>query len=119
MKKNGKVLLAALKALHQSERVLSFHDRGLNRAYAWDFQSYIEAMLGLCRERHCAIDGMKHLRELRGLFDQAGGQMAPDQVLAGENASARYEQWLCSAFPQAFARIRDEERERARKQGLN
>lgn len=121
MKNNEKVpfLQAAMKALHQTERVLGFHDLAPERAAPMDFVPYIQAMLRLCHEHHLDDDAIKHLQHVKSVVGEMRGQVAPSELKAGEESAAQYEEWLRSAFPEAFAQMRKEASERLRKHALN
>src|SRR6266568_7753759 len=110
---------AAMKALHQTERFLRFHGLSPERPAPMDFVPYVGAMLRLCREQHLDDGAIKHLRHLQRIVGDIRGHIAPAELKAGEESAARYEQWLSSGFPEAFAEMRKDASERIRKHALN
>ena len=101
---------AAMKVLHWSEGVLAFHHLAPKRPAPMDCEPYIQAMTLLCREQHRDDDAIKHLRLLKSVIDKMRDRVAPDQLRAGQESAAKYGQWLCSAFPEAFEQMRKKNR---------
>ena len=97
-------LLFVTKILSSTERVLTFYHLAPERPRDLDFEPYLKAMSRLCQEQQCSQDGIEDLRHLKQVFDEVrpprnGG--SSEQLRAGRESAARYEQWLAWTFPDA------------------
>jgi hypothetical protein len=115
----GPFLLAAKRVMHQIEHILKSSGVQWQPGAPYDMRPYINAMQRLCEDRHVVDQPIDHLRRVASVMDALHGSVGGEDLKAGEKNARQYEQWLSSAFPEAFDEMRREASERTRKQALN
>jgi hypothetical protein len=112
-------LLAAMRVMHQLDRVLKSGGAQWPTGAPFDLTPYVSAMLKLCAEKHIEDHPIGQLRQVAHVMAALRGPVSPADLKAGADSAAQYERWLSSTFPEVFAEMRREASERAQKHALN
>ncbi len=115
----GPFLLAAKRMMREMQHLFNSGSVPWQAVGPFDLRPYITAMLRLCEERHIDNHPIDHLRQVARVLQALPGPIDITELNAAQESAVQYEQWLSSTFPEAFAEMRRQASQRARKHALN
>ena len=106
MKPKAVFLVEAANAIGAATNVLKFFEREPVPRDGMDFEPFVDAMIGLCRDHRRDCAGIADMGIVTGLFDalRLHRPISDDELQTGIESAPRLRRWLRRTFPDARSR---------------